>query len=1422
MSKMVFAILLFLITFSVNTYSQSSPISTEGKKFWVSFPKVDSTGPFMNDSIGEISCHLSIHTTGYPTSGRIITPDTIVNFTLNASNQFTFETNSLNPFLRKYYIENSEVIESKGVYIETVENVSVFLYVFRQNLQFGGFSNKQIITGSTIIYPLESLSKNYITISRNQNNRPTQFLIVATEDSTEVEITPTKTTEGGKIANVPFVVFLNKGQTYLVRSSTEDLTGSRITSLGDDCKRIAVFSGTSVTTINKDLNPFGLSNTLLQQLPPLELIGKKYISHLIDTRGAFYKILAIKPESNVVINGLKIRSNMESGQFVEVFSDTLIYIYSNNPILVAQFNIGANSQFPTMFILPSIEQKSKKVVLPKYEGINFPMQSNTNKYYVFILSDYNNRLFTRINGQPTNVDNWFFSPFFPTLGIYAELPLYQNTLTIENSVSSVQAFVYNWTHTRQGFALTGGVSFGNTIYSNIDTTGIYENNTYCQGGVSSFEANADSTASEFYWEFGDGGKKNGKKVDYIYKNAGQYSIKLITYRDAFCSYDTVRKTITVNPSPVIKAGSRPKLTVCNGQTVVLGQSEVPGLIYRWSPSIGLSDSTKGQTTAIVSQDSIRYYLRGYDQYGCVGIDSIIVRMHKQPIANAGPDTVSCGGNGVQIGQTTTGGTPLYSFLWTPAAGLSNPNIERPIAAPTITTTYILRVTDINSCVDYDTVVVQALQSPTIDAGLATTICEGDSVQLNATATDNPLFRWVNARNISDTTIGNPTVFPSVTTTYYVAGIFETGCVAFDSVLVTVTPKPRLPIAFQTTACPNATKTYTVENRGDITYNWEIIGGAISSGQGTNEATVTWGAGPTGSIKLTTSTAGLCSFDTTVNITISSDIKPTITENKNNRIVPSRDTVRICPNESVTLDVGVGYTEITWTNGSTNRQTTVSSEGWVGVQVKDATGCSGGDSVYVQTVPPPIVFAGNDRVLCGADTAVMSANVNGSGTYTYQWIPPTAVSDPTALITDFIAPTTTNLIFQAIDTVNGCTTSDTVLMTKLTLAGDFITTSKQNNVLCFGEQMTLDAGAFDSYTWSTGETTRTINITNGGSYWVDAKSGSCSAIDSIQIIQNPQIVVIPTPDITASPGATVTLDANATGGTLPYQFQWTPTVNFVDPSTIQSPRVTANVGSQSYIVTITDANDCVARDTITVFVPSTSTTVTVARREVSASALNVSFPLTLTLDPTTPITPTGFTATLTVPFEQFIPKSVTKGDLIITQNATDYVVNITVPITEPLYHNSVITELVGDILLGQQDTTPILISNPQWQGTTYPVNVVNGAIVLNDVCYSGTRRYLLPTTIGFGIMSINPNPAQHSATFEFGIIESGKTTFEIIDVFGNVVHSTEFYRESATPKGGSTENRYTHVVDVSSFPSGTYYGVLKSFSQRATVPLVITK
>lgn len=59
---------------------------------------------------------------------------------------------------------------------------------------------------------------------------------------------------------------------------------------------------------------------------------------------------------------------------------------------------------------------------------------------------------------------------------------------------------------------------------------------------------------------------------------------------------------------------------------------------------------------------------------------------------------ACPGQGAQLSPVVDpgGGSGPYTYSWSPAAGLSDANIINPVASPSVTTTYILTVTDPNS------------------------------------------------------------------------------------------------------------------------------------------------------------------------------------------------------------------------------------------------------------------------------------------------------------------------------------------------------------------------------------------------------------------------------------------------------------------------------------------------------------------------------------------------------------------------------------------------------------------------------------------------------------------------------------------------------------------------------------------------------
>ncbi|MBA3675160.1 MAG: PKD domain-containing protein [Chitinophagaceae bacterium] len=94
----------------------------------------------------------------------------------------------------------------------------------------------------------------------------------------------------------------------------------------------------------------------------------------------------------------------------------------------------------------------------------------------------------------------------------------------------------------------------------------------------------------------------------------------------------------------------------------------------------------------------------YNGYGCKDtlyaklLDTLTV------VANAGPDKIYCSAP-VQIGGPPRQG---LVYKWSPAAGLSNPNISNPTASPGISTRYVLKVTNSGGgCPSTDTVLVSA-------------------------------------------------------------------------------------------------------------------------------------------------------------------------------------------------------------------------------------------------------------------------------------------------------------------------------------------------------------------------------------------------------------------------------------------------------------------------------------------------------------------------------------------------------------------------------------------------------------------------------------------------------------------------------------------------------------------------------------------
>lgn len=120
----------------------------------------------------------------------------------------------------------------------------------------------------------------------------------------------------------------------------------------------------------------------------------------------------------------------------------------------------------------------------------------------------------------------------------------------------------------------------------------------------------------------------------------------------------------------------------------------------------------------------------------------------------------------------------------------------------------------------------------------------------------------------------------------------------------------------------------------------------------------------------------------------------------------------------------------------------------------------------------------------------------------------------------------------------------------------------SNVICSGETVTLTASAGNTYLWSTGQTTQSINVGSAGNYVVTVtSSGSTGTSDPVTI----WVVPAPAANITASGPTSFCL-----GGSVKLSSDWANFYQWSNGATTKNINVTQ---SGSFQVTVTNKSGC---------------------------------------------------------------------------------------------------------------------------------------------------------------------------------------------------------------------------------------------------------
>lgn len=387
-------VLFFLLFASSVSYAQNT--SNKGKDFWVTY------SGHVNGTSSKLTLFLSADRA---TDYKVYIGNTIIASGNIAAN--TCLPVIIDPNAQPVYIGGSDVIESnKGIHVTTESPISLYS-VISYNAR----------TGGTLVLPTNTLGKEYYTYSyqsSNTNGNYAEFTILATDDATEIEITP-KSGNALHAANVPFTIKLNKGQIYQFQAR-DDLSGSHIKSSG--CKTIAVFSGNTWASFCEAGSSRSASggDNLYQQLFPVTSWGRNFVTAPFynTIHGNTDIIRVIVSEDNTVLtvngsitnaNGTTLANPYSKGSVITFFSTTANVISGSKPISVAQYQ---TSQTCNLNNRPQPNQNAND----PYEGdpeitVLNPVEQTLSNITVY----------SKLKDVPTNIGKFFINVIIKTADI---------------------------------------------------------------------------------------------------------------------------------------------------------------------------------------------------------------------------------------------------------------------------------------------------------------------------------------------------------------------------------------------------------------------------------------------------------------------------------------------------------------------------------------------------------------------------------------------------------------------------------------------------------------------------------------------------------------------------------------------------------------------------------------------------------------------------------------------------------------------------------------------------------------------------------------------------------------------------------------------------------------------------------------------
>ena len=589
--------------------------STQGKDFWLTFMqngyKEHPNGGWVENQVlisAKRSCTgiVSNPLTGWSQS-----------FSVSANDITTIEI----PERQGYHdTGNVGILSDRAIHVVTSDTVSVYC----TNIAHVSFD-------ASFVLPVESLGDEYIIQTFDQSitqdmddyvslNETSAFVIIATENHTEVSITPTADLLNGQhLAGVPFVFTMNRGQTYHVRStgigSQRDLSGTRVTA--SNGKRIAVFNGNTLTCVPVDIGN-GYDH-VVEQAMPLRSWGKQFVVTSSSNRNRdFIKITSSANNNVVTKNGnplVTLQAN-ESYTFSMLESERSCFIAATQPCAVYLYdntnydqNPNGGLGDPSMVWIAPIEQRINEVTFTTFN--NWDINIAIHSVNIIVNSEDIDKVY--LDGEQLSPD------LFTAANGNSDYSFVRKDISHGvhhiSCVNGFNAHVYGFGTAKSYAYLVGSNTIDLTthlIVNNESAAWYPDGYDICENDASEFDLYTSFECSQVNWDFGDGVTGTGYPLSHTYFAPGDYTVSCDVYtqiqgENAFVG--TMTTVIHVHP-----------LHQVEDYKIACGSYEIGNQIF---------------------MESGVYECQLKDMYGC---DSIVILnltiTHEQPFDLEGPKWVA--------------------------------------------------------------------------------------------------------------------------------------------------------------------------------------------------------------------------------------------------------------------------------------------------------------------------------------------------------------------------------------------------------------------------------------------------------------------------------------------------------------------------------------------------------------------------------------------------------------------------------------------------------------------------------------------------------------------------------------------------------------------------------------------------------------